>query len=114
LSSDTRGWVDRLQELAYVERDFRIIKVNDLDLRPILHYLSERIPSHVFLCMLAAYITGHLRNVLTPLTYTDEHIPHRADPVSPAQRSPSAKPRTKTRKPPTDCPYKASAMISNT
>jgi hypothetical protein len=33
--------------------------------------------------MLAAYITWHLRETLAPLTYTDEHIPHRADPVSP-------------------------------
>jgi len=40
--------------------------------------------------MLAAYITWHLREALAPLTYTDEHIPHRADPVAPAQRSLSA------------------------
>jgi len=79
------------KNLAYVERDFRIIKVDDLDLRPIFHYLSERVRSHVFLCMLAAYITWHLRQALAPLTYTDEHIPHRDDPVSPAQRSPAAR-----------------------
>jgi len=90
-SLDTPGVITAYKNLAYVERDFRIIKVDDLDLRPIFHYLSERVRSHVFLCMLAAYITWHLRQTLAPLTYTDEHIPHRADPVSSAQRSPSAK-----------------------
>jgi transposase len=89
-SLDTPGIVTSYKNLAYVERDFRIIKVDDLDLRPIFHYRSERVRSHVFLCMLAAYITWHLREALAPLTYTYEHIPHRADPVASAQRSPSA------------------------
>jgi transposase len=86
----TPGVITSYKNLAYVERDFRIIKVDDLDLRPIFHYRSERVRSHVFLCMLVAYITWHLREALAPLTYTDEHIPHRVDPVAPAQRSPSA------------------------
>ena len=88
---DTAGAITAYKNLAYVERDFRILKVDDLDLRPIFHYLSERVRAHVFLCMLAAYITWHLRRALAPLTYTDEHIPARTDPVAAAQRSPSAK-----------------------
>jgi transposase len=88
---DAPGVITAYKNLAHVERDFRIIKVDDLDLRPIFHYLSERVRSHVFLCMLAAYITWHLRQALATLTYTDEHIPQRTDPVSAAQRSPSAK-----------------------
>jgi transposase len=88
---DAPGVITAYKNLARVERDFRIIKVDDLDLRPIFHYLSERVRSHVFLCMLAAYITWHLRQALATLTYTDEHIPQRTDPVSAAQRSPSAK-----------------------
>jgi hypothetical protein len=87
---DAPGIITAYKNLARVERDFRIIKVDDLDLRPIFHYLTERVRSHVFICMLAAYITWHLRQALAALTYTDEHIPPRADPVSPAQRSPSA------------------------
>jgi hypothetical protein len=89
-SLGTPGVITAYKNLAHVERDFRIIKVDDLDLRPIFHYLSERVRSHVFLCMLAAYITWHLRETLASLTYTDEHIPHRTDPVAPAQRSSSA------------------------
>lgn len=79
------------KSLAHVERDFRIIKIDDLDLRPIYHYLSDRVRAHIFLCMLAAYIVWHLREKLASLTFTDEHIPQRSDPVTPAQRSNTAK-----------------------
>jgi transposase len=98
------GVITAYKNLAHVERDFRIIKVDDLDLRPIFHYLSERVRSHVFLCMLAAYITWHLRETLAPLTYTDEHIPHRTDPVAPAQRSPSATTKDTGKKTPDGLP----------
>jgi transposase len=103
-SLDTPGVITAYKNLAYVERDFRIIKVDDLDLRPIFHYLSERVRSHVFLCMLAAYITWHLREALAPLTYTDEHIPHRTDPVAPAQRSSSATAKDARKKTPDGLP----------
>jgi Transposase DDE domain len=39
-SLDAPGVVTAYKNLAYVERDFRIIKVDDLDLRPIFHHLS--------------------------------------------------------------------------
>ena len=106
-SLDTPGVITAYKNLAHVERDFRIIKVDDLDLRPIFHYLSERVRSHVFLCMLAAYITWHLRKALAPLTYTDEHIPDRTDPVSPAQRSSSAKVKDKNKKTPNGLPVRS-------
>jgi DDE family transposase len=106
-SLDAPGVITAYKNLAYVERDFRIIKVDDLDLRPIFHYLSDRVRSHVFLCMLAAYITWHLRETLAPLTYTDEHIPHRADPVSPAQRSLSAKAKDADKKTPDGLPVRS-------
>jgi DDE family transposase len=111
---DAPGVITAYKNLSYVERDFRIIKVDDLDLRPIFHYPSERVRAHVFLCMLAAYITWHLRQALAPLTFTDEHIPPRIDPVSPAQRSTAAKTRTPNGKPPTDYPCKASKTYSAT
>jgi hypothetical protein len=104
---DTPGVITAYKNLAHVERDFRIIKVDDLDLRPIFHYLTERVRSHVFLCMLAAYITWHLRQTLAPLTYTDEHIPNRADPVSAAQRSPEAKTKDARRETPDGLPVQS-------
>ena len=87
---DAPGVITAYKNLAQVERDFRIIKVDDL--------------SHVFLCLLAAYITWHLRQALAPLTYTDEHIPHRTDPVSAAQRSPKAKKKDAHRQTPDGLP----------
>ena len=78
------------KNLAGVERDFRSIKADDLDLRPIWHRLEDRVRAHVLICMLACYLTWHLRQAWAPLTYTDEHPPARANPVAPARRSPAA------------------------
>jgi len=75
------------KNLARAERDFRSLKADDLDLRPIHHWLEDRVRGHVLICMLAAYLTWHLRKTLAPLTYTDEHPPDRASPVAPARRS---------------------------
>jgi Transposase DDE domain len=76
--------------LAALERDFRSIKADDLDLRPIWHRLEDRVKAHVLICMLACYLTWHLRRAWAPLTYADEHPPDRANPVAPARRSRSA------------------------
>lgn len=88
---DTPNVIAAYKNLAHVERDFRVIKIDDLDLRPIFHYLTDRVRAHVFVCMLAAYLVWHLRDALAELTFTDENIPHRSDPVLPAGRSPAAK-----------------------
>jgi hypothetical protein len=106
-SLDTPGVITAYKNLTHVERDFRIIKTDDLDLRPIYHYLAERVRAHVFLCMLAAYITWHLREALAPLTYTDEHVPHRTDPVAPARRSPHAQTKDTTKKTPDGLPTRS-------
>lgn len=87
---DAAGVVGAYKDLANVERDFRHIKVDDLSLRPIHHRLEARVRSHVFICMLAAYLVWHLRETLAPLTFTDESPPTRDNPVAPAVRSTSA------------------------
>jgi hypothetical protein len=84
------GVVGAYKDLAKVERDFRNIKAIDLDLRPIYHRLEDRVRAHVLICMLAAYVSWHLRKTWAPLTYTDEAPPARTDPVSPAHRSAAA------------------------
>jgi len=94
---DPAGVITAYKNLKYVERDFRITKADDLDLRPIYHYLEERVRGHILICMLAAYLTWHLRDALAELTYTDEHIPVPADPVAPAQRSQDAKNKDATK-----------------
>lgn len=57
---DAAGVVTAYKNLVHVERDFRTIKVDDLDLRPIYHRLEGRVRGHVFIVMLAAYLTRHL------------------------------------------------------
>jgi len=87
---DTPGVVTAYKNLKYVERDFRHIKADDLDLRPVFHRLERRVKGHVLICMLAAYLVWHLRQAWAPLTYTDEEPPVPASPVAPARRSASA------------------------
>jgi hypothetical protein len=82
--------VTAYKNLKHVERDFRHIKSDDLDLRPVFHRLEKRVKGHVLICMLAAYLTWHLRQAWAPLTYTDEEPPAQANPVAPARRSASA------------------------
>jgi hypothetical protein len=81
------GVVMAYKSLKYVERDFRHIKSDDLDLRPVFHRLEERVRSHVLICMLACYLTWHLRRAWAPLTFTDQNPPHPDNPVAPATRS---------------------------
>ena len=88
---DAPAAVTAYKNLKHVERDFRITKADDLDLRPIHHYLADRVRGHVLICMLACYLTWHLRQALAELTFTDQHIPQHSDPVAPAQRSDQAK-----------------------
>jgi hypothetical protein len=95
---DAPGVVSAYKDLKHVERDFRITKADDLDLRPIHHYLAGRVRGHVLICMLACYLTWHLRQALAELTFTDQHIPVPADPVAPAQRSGQAKAKDGTRR----------------
>jgi hypothetical protein len=87
---DAAGVVTAYKNLKYVERDFRSIKADDLDLRPVFHRLTRRVQAHVLICMLAAYLVWHLRRAWAPLTYTDEDPPQQANPVAPARRSQAA------------------------
>src|SRR6266536_1518295 len=94
---DAPAVVTAYKNLARLERDFRIIKADDLDLRPIYHHLEERVKAHVLICMLACYLTWHLRPAWAPLTFTDENPPARDNPVAPARRSARAHLATLTR-----------------
>jgi hypothetical protein len=84
---DAPAVVSAYKNLNYVERDFRSIKADDLDLRPIWHRLEDRVKAHVLICMLGCYLIWHLRKAWAPLTFTDENPPAPADPVLPATRS---------------------------
>jgi len=87
---DAPAVVTAYKNLKYVERDFRHLKSDDLDLRPVFHRLEDRVRCHVLICMLACYLTWHLRRAWAPLTFTDETPPAPASPAAPARRSPAA------------------------
>jgi hypothetical protein len=93
------------KNLKYVERDFRHIKSDDLDLRPVWHRLEERVKAHVLICMLACYLTWHLRKAWAPLTFTDEHPPAAGNPVAAARRSAAAQAKASGQHDPAGRPY---------
>jgi len=84
--------VRNYKALADVERAFRCLKTVDLKVRPIHHWLEDRVRAHIFLCMLAYYVEWHLREAWRPLLFADEDQAAKADrdPVARAQRSEDA------------------------
>ena len=78
------------KQLAQVERGFRTLKGPELEIRPVHHRLEDRVRAHVFLCMLAYYLTWHLREAWAPLLFKDEQPTSATDPVAKSTRSPSA------------------------
>jgi len=85
------------KQLKVVERAFRTLKGPELEIRPIHHHLETRVRAHVFLCMLAYYLTWHLQAAWKPLLFTDENHSPSPDPVAKATRSPSALAKTQTK-----------------
>ena len=86
------------KSLANVEKVFKTLKTRDLGIRPIRHYTEGRTRAHVFLCMLAAHLTWHLRTAWAPLTFTDENRPVPEEPVAKVVRSVAAARKASTRK----------------
>ncbi len=84
--------------LEQVERAFKTFKGPELQIRPIHHRLEDRVRAHVFLCMLAYYLTWHLRAAWAPLLFKDERPPLAADPVAKASRSPAAQRKAQTKR----------------
>ncbi len=82
-----------LQEPGGSGTAFRCLKGIDLLVRPIRHRTEDRVPAHIFLCVLAYYVEWHLRRAWAPLLFEDEERreerKHR-DPVLPAKHSSSA------------------------
>jgi transposase len=81
------------KRLAEVERAFRCLKGIDLLVRPIRHRRKDRVPAHIFLCVLAYYVEWHLRRAWAPLLFEDEERweeRKRRDPILPAKSSASA------------------------
>jgi hypothetical protein len=86
------------KNLEQAERAFGSLKGPDLQIRPIHHHLETRVRAHVLICMLAYYLTWHLKAAWKPLLFTDEHRPVSPDPVAKAVRSPAAQHKAQTKR----------------
>jgi transposase len=91
---DDADTVRSYKSLARVERAFRCIKTVDLNVRPVYHWLEDRVRAHVLLCMLAYYLEWHMRQCLAPMLFDDtckeQAETLRRSVVAPAQRSKAA------------------------
>jgi len=99
---EAESTVRAYKNLSKVERAFRCIKTVDLKVRPIYHYLENRVRAHVFLCMLAYYVEWHMRQELAPILFEDDDKEAaealRKSIVQQAQRSPRAKRKEVTKR----------------
>jgi transposase len=86
------------KNLEQAERAFKTFKGPELQIRPIHHHLEHRVRAHIFLCMLAYYLTWHLKAAWAPLIFKDEQPPTSTDPVAKATRSTSAKRKAQTKR----------------
>ena len=105
LSQDEMSTADTVRAykgLSRAERAFRILKSIDLQIRPIFHWTSNRIKSHVLLCMLAYYVEWHMKQALAPMLFEDHDRAAAAElresVVAPAKRSMSAMRKIRTGK----------------
>jgi hypothetical protein len=71
-------------------------------IRPIHHWLEDRVRAHVFLCMLAYYVEWHMREQLRLMLFDDEDREGadalRASIVAPAKRSDRARKKDLTKR----------------
>jgi Transposase DDE domain len=93
--------VQAYKDLARVERAFRGLKTVNLEIRPVRHWMADRVRAHVFLCMLADHVEWHLRHALAPLLFHDTAIAAaraaRRSSVRKTEPSRSAKTKKETR-----------------
>jgi hypothetical protein len=104
---DDTAAVKAYKSLARVERAFRCLKTVDLHVRPIYHWLTDRVRAHVFLCMLAYYVEWRMRARLATMLYDDDKDAAEAlreSPVAKAQRSPAALAKSATGRTPDGAP----------
>ena len=94
LAEATLGDADTVRSyksLSLVARAFRCVKTVDLHVRPVYHWLADRVRAHVFLCMLAYYLEWHMRQRLAPMLFDDTDKAaaeaRRSSVVAQAQRS---------------------------
>jgi transposase len=99
---DATETVQAYKDLSRVERAFRSLKTVDLEIRPIRHWMAQRVRAHVFLCMLAYHVEWHLRDALAPLLFHDTDLDaaraERTSPVAKTEPSEAVKAKKATKR----------------
>ncbi len=91
------------KQLKEAEKGFATTK-GLLEVRPIHHHLEDRVRAHLLICMLAYYLTWHLRHAWTELLFDDPYPAATIDPVAKANRSTAAERKAQTKRTPDDQP----------
>src|SRR5680860_392336 len=86
------------KDLSKVERAFKTSKGLELLVRPVHHYLDDRVKAHFFITMLAYYVKWHMQRAWASLTFSDEEQDRDRDPVKPARRSQAAETKARSNK----------------
>lgn len=88
------------KRLSAVEAAFRSLKTVNLNVRPIRHWKTPRVLSHIFLCMLAYYVQWHMQKRLAPMLFAedDPEGKTRTSVVHAAQPSKSAERKARTKR----------------
>ncbi|HVA24045.1 MAG TPA: IS1634 family transposase, partial [Chloroflexota bacterium] len=94
---DSAAVVLAYKSLEQVEDAFHHFKLTDLEVRPVYHYLEDRVRAHLLLCMLAYSVQRRMERALAPLLFKDEAVPGRDDPVAAAPRSEEARRKEQTK-----------------
>ncbi len=74
-TADTQTVHDRYRDLAQVERDFRTLKTDHLEVRPIYVRKESRTRGHVLVTMLALLIQRHIQTCLKTHFAAEKEIP---------------------------------------
>ena len=96
------------KDLSTVECAARSIRTVDPKVRPIFHWLDDRIRGHVFLCMIAYYIEWHMRERLSSRLFDDHELDEAEKTRASIELNPllvrrPLGPRTRVRQPRMDC-----------
>ena len=109
--------VEAYKALSRVERAFRALKTDRLEMRPIYVYAENQVRAHVFLCMLAWYLEWHMRRALAPLLFEEDDPEgaraQRITPVEKARPSDSARRKAASKATREGLPVQAMADLLN-
>jgi transposase len=89
--------VEFYKKLANVEEVFRFFENIDINVRPVRHYLENRVRAHMFLYVLSTYLLRIAKEKLAPLAFRATEKPRPTSPVAKKVISDSGKAKAATK-----------------